>query len=412
MSETETGAKVYTVTEVNQYITSLLDGNSLLSNISIRGEISNFKHHTSGHIYLSIKDKESVIKCVMFRASAAYLKFEPEDGMMVVARGRISVYKQGGQYQLYISSMEPDGIGALYIAYEKLKEKLRLEGLFDESRKKKIPSIPQSIGIVTSPTGAAIRDMVNVLSRRFPYAEIVLFPCLVQGAGAAEDIIKGIKYFNRQRPVSTIIIGRGGGSIEDLWAFNDEKLAYAIADSEVPVISAVGHETDFTISDFVADLRAPTPSAAAELAVPDTAELKQKIANILNIEGKYIINAVSSFRNRLEYISQNRAVTSPVTVLDQKREYIDVLADKGRMQFDRIRDSKKNGISVISAKLDALNPLKVISRGYGILHGPDGSVITDVDHVRPGDVTSLALAGGNIISEVREIQKIERQADQ
>jgi len=261
-----------TVTELNGRIKSLIDNDPLLMQVAVAGELSNYKIYPSGHHYFTLKDAESSIRCVMFKGSADKLKFAPQSGMKVIAHGRVSVFERDGQYQLYIDDMIPDGFGALNIAYEQLKEELRAAGLFDESRKKRIPRFPKRIGIVTSPTGAAIRDMINILGRRYPLAEILLYPALVQGEDAPADIIKGIKHFNTNEDVDVIIIGRGGGSIEDLWAFNSKELAYVISESQKPIISAVGHETDFTISDFVADLRAPTPSAAAELAVPNSAD--------------------------------------------------------------------------------------------------------------------------------------------
>ena len=263
-----------TVTQLNEYIKGILDHDPRLTDVYLRGEISNFKnHYSTGHYYFTLKDEGGMIRAIMFRSSAVKLAFLPEDGMKVVAHGRISAFVRDGQYQIYCDSMEPDGIGALYIAYEQLKRKLEAEGLFDPSRKKPLPKIPSRVGIITSATGAAIRDMINVCGRRFPFAELVLYPSLVQGPDAPAQLIDGVRYFNEKQSVDVIIIGRGGGSIEDLWAFNNEDLAREIAASAIPVISAVGHETDFTICDFVADRRAPTPSAAAELAVPETEEL-------------------------------------------------------------------------------------------------------------------------------------------
>ena len=268
--------KVITVKELNAYIKNMLDSDSNLYGICIRGEISNFKHHYTGHMYMSLKDESASVKAVMFRSGAAGLKFVPKNGMRVMAFGRVSVFERDGQYQLYIDAMSPDGIGQLYAAFEQLKAKLGKMGIFDEEHKKLIPKYPQTVGVVTAPNGAAVRDIINVISRRFPASDIKIYPALVQGAGAADSVCSGIEYFNDKMNADVLIVGRGGGSIEDLWAFNEEKVAMAIYNSKIPVISAVGHETDFTIADFAADLRAPTPSAAAELAVPSAKELKDR----------------------------------------------------------------------------------------------------------------------------------------
>ena len=267
-----------TVSQVNTYLKGLIEDDVLMSSVWVKGEISNFKHHSSGHMYMTLKDSGGTLKAVMFKGNTFRLKFMPEDGMMVLAHGRISVYEQGGQYQLYIDALEPDGVGALYIAYEQLKKRLETEGYFDESHKKEIPLLPKKVAVITSPTGAAVRDIINVMSRRCPICDICVYPVLVQGEGAAEDIAKAIEMVNANGDCDTIIAGRGGGSIEDLWAFNEEVVARAIYNSSVPVISAVGHETDFTIADFVSDLRAPTPSAAAELATPSVVDIKGYIA--------------------------------------------------------------------------------------------------------------------------------------
>ncbi|MBQ9429426.1 MAG: exodeoxyribonuclease VII large subunit, partial [Clostridia bacterium] len=270
-----------TVTQLNAYIKSKFDADVFFSGVLVKGEISNLTKHSSGHYYFTIKDETSAIKAVMFRGEVSKIKFDPENGMKIVAHGRVTVYPPSGQYQINCDYLEPDGIGALNLALEQLKKKLQAEGLFDAARKKPLPKIPTRVGVITSPTGAAVRDIINILGRRFPYAKMILFPALVQGESAAPSLIEGVRWFNRMQNVDLLIIGRGGGSLEDLWAFNDEQLARTIAASTIPVISAVGHETDFTICDFVADRRAPTPSAAAELAVPEATELMQKIDNII-----------------------------------------------------------------------------------------------------------------------------------
>lgn len=269
--------RIATVSQINGYVKKILDNNIILNNVWVKGEISNFKHHYSGHLYITLKDEGGVLKSVMFRTSAQSLSFEPSDGMKVLARGRISVYEAGGSYQLYIEEMIPDGVGELYIAYEQLKKRLDEEGLFDNRYKKSIPPFPKTVGVVTASTGAAVRDIINVITRRCPMTEIIIYPAQVQGSGASKSIVKAIEYFNALDCVDTLIVGRGGGSIEDLWAFNEEETARAIFNSHIPIISAVGHETDFTIADFVADMRAPTPSAAAEIAVPSMIELANRI---------------------------------------------------------------------------------------------------------------------------------------
>ena len=300
-----------TVTQLNEYIKRIIDTTPQLTSIYVKGEISNFKnHYGTGHYYFTLKDEGGQLRAVMFKSSAAKMKFLPENGMKITAHGRISAFVRDGTYQLYCDSMEPDGVGALYIAFEQLKKRLEADGLFDPSRKRPLPKIPMRVGIITSATGAAIRDMINVCGRRFPAAKLILYPSLVQGPGAPAELIAGVQYFNTVHSVDVIIIGRGGGSIEDLWAFNDEGLARAIAASVIPIISAVGHETDFTICDFVADRRAPTPSAAAELAVPDTAELKRKIQNIVSREANVLYSMLKIRRDKLDTLSHTRAMTN------------------------------------------------------------------------------------------------------
>ena len=299
-----------TVSQLNAYMKRVVDGQAALNDIWIKGEISNFKDHFSGHLYITLKDDGGVLKAVMFKGAAARLTFKAEDGMKVLARGRIGVYEQSGTYQLYISEMTPDGLGELYVAYEQLKKKLSEEGLFDDEKKKPIPKYPEKVGVITAATGAAVRDIINVITRRYPYCEIIIYPAQVQGQGAAESVVSGIEYFNETMSCDTLIVGRGGGSIEDLWAFNEEIVARAIFASKIPVISAVGHETDFTIADFVADLRAPTPSAAAEIAVPSQLELLSKISTMSGRMQNALVNSLKNKRLRVEKLSmrspQNR----------------------------------------------------------------------------------------------------------
>lgn len=359
------------VSRVNNYIKRLIDSKSVLNNIWVKGEISNYKRHSSGHIYLTLKDESSVLKAVMFRSAASSLKFEPTDGMMVIAHGRISVYEAGGSYQLYIEDMTRDGIGDLYQEFERLKEQLSKEGLFDEQFKKPIPRFPERIGVATAPTGAAVRDIINVITRRYPMAEIVIYPTLVQGSGAKESIVRAIEFFNIDKSVDTIIVGRGGGSIEDLWAFNEECVARAIFNSKIPIISAVGHETDFTIADFVADFRAPTPSAAAEVSVPSNEELSRLIS-IYSTRMYTNVKAITdSYRFRLSRLTP-RSPREKIMELYQK---VDMRVQTLEGQYKLKINEKKRGLAELSAKLDALSPLKTLSRGYSIAVDATGNVL-------------------------------------
>ena len=395
-----------TVTQLNEFVKRVIDTTPQLTDVYVKGEISNFKnHYSTGHYYFTLKDEGGQLKSVMFRSSAAKMRFIPEDGMKVTAHGRISSFVRDGTYQLYCDSMEPDGVGALYVAYEQLKRKLEAEGLFDPSRKKPLPKIPTRVGIITSATGAAIRDMINVCGRRFPYAKLVLFPTLVQGPDAPPQLIAGMKYFNATKSVDVIIIGRGGGSIEDLWAFNDEGLACAVAASEIPVISAVGHETDFTICDFVADRRAPTPSAAAELAVPDTAELKRKIQNIVTREADVIRSMLNLRRDRLASLSKTRAMTDPMNFIDDRRIITDQLYDRLHRAEQTELTMKKADMARVAGKLSALDPLSVISRGYSAVYKDDGVLVKSVTDVAVGDKIEFKTIGGQVACTVDEIKK-------
>ena len=395
-----------TVTQLNEFVKRVIDTTPQLTDVYVKGEISNFKnHYSTGHYYFTLKDEGGQLKSVMFKSAAAKMRFIPEDGMKVTAHGRISSFVRDGTYQLYCDSMEPDGVGALYVAYEQLKRKLEAEGLFDPSRKRPLPKIPTRVGIITSATGAAIRDMINVCGRRFPYAKLVLFPTLVQGPDAPPQLIAGMKYFNATKSVDVIIIGRGGGSIEDLWAFNDEGLARAVAASEIPVISAVGHETDFTICDFVADRRAPTPSAAAELAVPDTAELKRKIQNIVTREADVIRGMLNLRRDRLASLSKTRAMTDPMNFIDDRRVIADQLYDRLLRAEQTELQMKKADMARVAGKLSALDPLSVISRGYSAVYKDDGVLVKSVDDVDVGDRIEFKTKGGQVACTVDEIKK-------
>ncbi len=394
--------RVLTVTEVNEFLKTLIDAQPNLRSLYIKGEISNFtNHYKTGHFYFTLKDEGGLIRSVMFKGSADKLKFAPENGMKVIAHGRVSAFVRDGQYQFYADDMEPDGIGALYIAYEQLKAKLEKEGLFDTRYKKPLPKIPKRIGIITSPTGAAIRDIINVLGRRFPYAKGVLFPALVQGENAPKQLISGVRYFNTANLVDVIIIGRGGGSIEDLWAFNNEELAREIFASKIPVISAVGHETDFTICDFVADRRAPTPSAAAELAVPETMELKQKILNIIGRMDMLIMHGIDSHRQRVEELSGKRVLNSPEFIVDDRRMYLLNLDARleGGMKYSM--SLKKEAFARHTSKLEALNPMSVISRGYSAIFSKEGTLIKSVDQVNVGDTLNFKTIDGSVSAEVK-----------
>lgn len=398
-----------TVTQLNEFVKRMIDSTPQLMNVYVKGEISNFKnHYSTGHYYFTLKDEGSQVRSVMFKSAASKMKFMPEDGMKVTAHGRISSFVRDGTYQLYCDSMEPDGIGALYIAFEQLKKKLEHEGMFDPSIKRPLPKIPTRVGIITSPTGAAIRDMINVCGRRFPYAKLVLYPSLVQGPDAPPQLIAGMNYFNMTNSVDVIIIGRGGGSIEDLWAFNDEGVARAVAASHIPVISAVGHETDFTICDFVADRRAPTPSAAAELAVPDTEELKRKINNIVTRESDVIRAKLRLYRDKLDSLSKSRALIDPMSSINDHRMTTDLLYDRLVRAEDSITQMKKAEMAREAGKLSALNPMAVLSRGYSAVYKQDGKLVKQIDDVQIGDKINFKTIGGEAICTVNEVRKNEK----
>ncbi len=401
--------QVFTVTALNEYIKMKLETDEALMRVFIRGEISNFTNHKSGHFYFTVKDETSRIAAVMFRSSASKLAFIPENGMKVIVGGRVSAYVRDGQYQIYADTLEPDGVGALYIAYEQLKAKLGAEGLFDEAKKKPLPRYPMRIGVITSPTGAAIRDIINILGRRFPIAEVVLYPSLVQGESAAPQLIEGLRYFNEKKNVNVIIIGRGGGSLEDVWAFNSEALVREVAASELPVISAVGHEIDFTLCDFAADRRAPTPSAAAELAVPERYELKRKLGNVTArlelLEGKKL----ELLRSTLERMKKSRALTDPRNFIDDKRMALGIAEDKLYNRIIFLLERKKSALAGKTAKLDAMNPLSVLSRGYGAAFASDGTVIRSAAQVEKGSDISLMLSDGTVRATVCDIVMNEKE---
>ncbi len=394
--------KVYSVNELNNYAKSLLDSDENLKHIFVTGEISNYKAHYSGHLYMTIKDESASIKAVMFAGNASRLRFSVENGMKVLIFGTVSLFPRDGSFQLYINDMQPDGVGALSVAYEQLKKKLEAEGLFSTLHKKPIPKFPQRIGIITSATGAAIQDIFNVLKRRYPVAQVVVRPAQVQGDGAANDIAAAINEFNSAMGADVLIVGRGGGSIEDLWAFNEEVVARAVFASKIPVISAVGHETDYTICDFVADLRAPTPSAAAELAVPDAFELKGELLAYNQQLVSLTKARLNAERTRLLAIEKSGALKDPVIRLNEKRRELLYLSEKINDLTQAHLDSQKLRFSALAGKLNALSPLGVISRGYAIVNKGD-KVVTKAKDFNIGDVLSIKLADGTVNASVTGI---------
>ena len=395
---------VLSVSQLNRYIKMNFDADENLANIFISGEISNFtNHYRTGHLYFTLKDDSAAVRAVMFNSSAKRLKFMPEDGMKVIARGRVSVYEASGQYQLYVDDMQPDGVGALNLAYEQLKEKLQKEGLFSEHHKKPLPPYPEKVGVITSPTGAAVRDIINVLGRRFPYAEIVFCPVLVQGEGAHLQLTDAVNLFNSERAADVIIIGRGGGSIEDLWEFNDEGLARAVYNSEIPVISAVGHETDFTICDFVAEMRAPTPSAAAELAVPDANELQYALSALKNRMFLNVSSGIADRRSRLEYLTSKGALKSPDEMLSNRSQRLDTAFSKMLSSYEnRIGGKKVEFISAATA-LSKLDPMSVLMRGFAFVSDKNGKNVYSSQALAKGDKINVRFHDGSAVCEVKEI---------
>ena len=385
---------VLSVSQLNRYIKMNFDADENLANIFISGEISNFtNHYRTGHLYFTLKDDSAAVRAVMFNSSAKRLKFMPEDGMK----------EASGQYQLYVDDMQPDGVGALNLAYEQLKEKLQKEGLFSEHHKKPLPPYPEKVGVITSPTGAAVRDIINVLGRRFPYAEIVFCPVLVQGEGAHLQLTDAVNLFNSERAADVIIIGRGGGSIEDLWEFNDEGLARAVYNSEIPVISAVGHETDFTICDFVADMRAPTPSAAAELAVPDANELQYALSALKNRMFLNVSSGIADRRSRLEYLTSKGALKSPDEMLSNRSQRLDTAFSKMLSSYEnRIGGKKVEFISAATA-LSKLDPMSVLMRGFAFVSDKNGKNVYSSQALAKGDKINVRFHDGSAVCEVKEI---------
>lgn len=399
-------AELLSVTELNEYLRCLMEGDALLSDILVRGEVSNFKnHYATGHLYFSLKDETGAVRAVMFRSYASRLRFQPENGMKVIVHGRVSVFPRSGDYQIYVNEMQPDGAGALAVAFEQLRRKLEAEGLFDEARKRPLPPYPTRIGLITSPTGAAVRDMLQVLGRRYPLSDVVLFPALVQGPGAPESLVKGLRCFAGEVPVDLIIIGRGGGSMEDLWCFNHENVVRAVAASPVPVISAVGHETDFTLCDFAADLRAPTPSAAAELAVPDKTELAARITALAGRAEAAERQVLVSLREKLRHLAGSAALSSPRYVLDRERMTLDLLAQKLIHEGQGLVPPRRAALAALCGKLSALNPAGVLARGFGIVFDETGHTVSTVEALSEDETIRVKLADGDVTATVHTVRK-------
>lgn len=397
--------QVLSITQVNEYIRGKMDQDQLLVQLAVRGEISNYKMYPSGHHYFTLKDENAALKCVMFKASAARLRFRPENGMKVIAMGRITVYPRDGAFQLYCSAMSMDGVGDLYAAFEQLKAKLAAQGLFAPEHKKPLPPFPGTIGIVTSSAGAAIHDMLRILNKRYPLTRVRLFPVRVQGAEAPGEIAAAIHYANHYRLADLLIVGRGGGSIEDLWAFNDERVAYAIYESRIPIISAVGHESDVTISDYVADLRAATPSNAAELAVPDQAALLQNMDAAASAMASALAGRLRHARQRLAVLSQSPALISPTGYLEQRGKNLEHLKTRLIAAQTQQLQHKRQRFIAATSKLDAMSPLKVLSRGYSIVNADNGNILRSVYQTAPGGKIRVTLSDGSLSAVVAEVKE-------
>ena len=388
--------QVLTVSELNGFIKDILENVPPLSNIMVRGELSNYKIYPSGHHYFTLKDGDSALKCVMFKGSAMKLRFRPENGMQAVATGRISVYPRDGVYQLYCSSLSADGVGDLYVAFEQLKEKLYREGLFDPAHKKPLPQYPRRIAIITSSAGAAVHDMIRILRSRYPLAKVLLLPVRVQGVEAPPEIVGAIRYANRHQLADVIITGRGGGSIEDLWAFNDERVARAIFASEIPVISAVGHEPDVTIADFVADKRASTPSNAAELAVPERRDLIKHLQSVESAMTKSVLAGLEKASARLDNVRQKRVMQDPMATIDDRRLHLDNVQQRMGLTAQRKLSGQMQRFTRLAASLDALSPLKVLGRGFAMAQKEDGTVLRSAAQVCLGERIEVQLGEGTL----------------
>ncbi len=392
------------VTQLNEYVKMVVDNNSVLMNVCVHGEISNFTRARSGHLYFTLKDEESTVKAVMFARDAYKLQFDIETGMHAVITGRLSVYTRDGNYQLYCTTLEPEGLGSLYLAFEQLKKKLEAEGLFDEMLKKPLPTIPQKVGVVTSPTGAAIKDILSISQRRFPGAEIIVYPSLVQGNEAEEQLVAGIDHFDTTKSVDVVIIGRGGGSMEDLWVFNSEKLARRIAKCTVPVVSAVGHERDYSICDFAADRRAATPSAAAELVFPDKMELRKSLVLQYKRMRNAVVNSIESRKMSLENMKNSRCLTSFVNVIDDKRVHLDSRCTVFEERYKNLLLNRRHELQLHAARLNGASPLVPLAKGYSVTL-KDGETVRSAQQLNIGDTVGIRLTDGNVKAQVTEIEK-------
>lgn len=393
---------ILSITQLNEYIRGRMDEDPLLAQVAVRGEISNYKLYPSGHHYFTLKDEASALRCVLFKGNASRLRFRPENGMKIIAMGRVSVFPRDGAYQLYCTALAVDGVGDLYAAFEQMKKKLAAQGLFDPSHKKPIPRYPGTIGIVTSSAGAAIHDMLRILGKRYPLTQVRLFPVRVQGAGASQEIAAAIRYANHYKLADVLIVGRGGGSMEDLWAFNEEPVAYAIYESEIPVISAVGHEPDVTISDYVADMRAATPSNAAELAVPDQDGLRQNLDAMSDTMTGTLSRQLKAARQHWQILSQSPVLRDPTGYLSQQRKKLELLANRMIMaQNKQVSQHNQRYIAAVS-KLDAMSPLKVLTRGYSMAQKENGEIIRSVHQTEQGEQISVRLSDGKLIARILE----------
>ena len=401
--------RTLTVSELNNLIKTLIDCEPLLNNVCIRGELSNYKIYPSGHHYFTLKDSESSLRCVMFKSSASKLRFRPESGMGVTAFGRVSVFPRDGAYQLYCTDLIPEGVGDLQVAYEQLKAKLAAEGLFDPKHKKKLPPFPKRIAIITSSAGAAVHDMIRILGQRWPMTKVVLLPVRVQGVEAPPEIVGAIRYANRHKVADLIITGRGGGSIEDLWAFNDERVARAIYESELPVISAVGHEPDVTIADYVADVRASTPSNAAELAVPNLRDIRELLDNLSIRRTQAMHKKISTLESKLDELKKRKVLQTPMAYVDSNRAELDYMKDKFIAAADRSNSAKRREFVRLAASLDAMSPLKVLGRGYAIAANDKGQLVRSVSNIKPDDKIRLSVSDGVIKCRVEESEAIKHE---
>ncbi len=398
-----------TVSELNNLIKTLIDCEPMLNKVCVRGELSNYKIYPSGHHYFTLKDSESSLRCVIFKSSASKLRFRPESGMGVTAFGRVSVFSRDGAYQLYCTDLIPEGTGDLQIAFEQLKAKLASEGLFDPEHKKQLPPFPKKIAIITSSAGAAVHDMIRILGKRWPMTKVILLPVRVQGVEAPPEIAGAIRYANKHKIADIIITGRGGGSIEDLWAFNDERVARAIYDSELPVISAVGHEPDVTISDYVADVRASTPSNAAEVAVPNAADMRELLENLGIRQSQAVRKKMITISSKLEELKKRRVLQTPMAYVDSKRAEFDYVKDKFIAAADRSNSAKRRDFVRLAASLDAMSPLKVLGRGYAIAADIRGELVRSIDDVKPDDKLRLCVNDGIIKCRVEEREAIKHE---